>query len=153
MCSEQVGVHVLGPSVVSAVVLQPRVNLYHFLFSCPFLLCCLLGARLLVASISVGRFLPLWCVCSCVYLAAGSVRACFLLCLCRSVLSFCWSVWSFLFLLFPLVCFFVLFSLRLLAPRAALLGTPWTPWEISYWQSNSWERNVKADSVTVTHDV
>ena len=83
----------------------------------------MLGARLLVAGMYVERFLPLWCVCPCVYLAAGFVRACSFLCLGRSFfLSFFWFVWSFLFPSLCWCCLFVLFSLLSFRPRAAL---PW----------------------------
>ena len=85
----------------------------------------LLGARVLVVGLCVGRFLPLWCGRSLIGLAACAVRACSCPCLCRSFLSF-WSCSavsvSSSFVACVVGSFFLsLLSLFLFWPRAALL--------------------------------
>ena len=114
--------HFLGPSVVSSVVRLLGVNLYPVLSSLLSFLCFFVWCALAYGAGCVGWFLPLWCVRPRVGLAVGSVRACFLLLVVALFLSFCWSVWSFLFHRFRWFCLFVLFSLLSCWPRAAL---PW----------------------------
>ena len=113
------------------VVLHPGLNLYPSFssLSSPSV-AVLCGARVLVAGMYVGRLLPLWCVRSCAWLAACSVRGRFVPCLCCAFLSFSFVlVRSFLL---PRLCrFFLSFSLlSFFRPRAALpVGMPWVPGE------------------------
>ena len=122
-----------------AVVLLPGVNLYPFFSSLlsPSLAFCCGCARACGGSVH-GRSLPLWCGRSCICLAAGSVRARFCPCLCRSffVILVCLGysrvfglpgcVFVLLFLLSYSVgsVFLCLFSLSF-GPVLRFRGVPW----------------------------
>ena len=125
MCSEWLGMHFLGHSVVPAVVLLPGVNLYpslSSLSSLPFALHCRARACLRWVCTWVASSLCGACARASVPLLVPCASASFFA-LAAFFLPFsCVFVWSFLLLCSVGLSSFSLSSLRLSRPRAAL---PW----------------------------
>ena len=147
--------HFLGPYVISEVVLSPGVILYPFLSSlsslssaaCCWVCACLWWGYAWDVSSLCGAYVR-------VFASQSALRVLVSFSAPVVFLSFCGSVWSFLFPLLRWFCLFVLFPLLSFRRRASLpLGIPWALGEPQVDVSNSEECSLEFGSVIVIHDI